>query len=513
MKKRSLFSIIGFVMALLFTYSCSSDETTGTDVNAKGEISFELTFPEPESKADPIFKTPCYDMPALQGLATSGKLIATFELQLSGSTTVTPYTIKIGFYNGKFIADPIALSLGTYAVNSFIVKDNEGSTLYAAPMNNSQMAQYVPTGFTLPFNLVVGQGDLYQKTIRPVWVVCAEHVTAQQFGYIMWDINFFKLLCIPFSVNVCDVNGTLIPGAGTLKIYQDANFTDTQYTEGNINPISTTNFPNGTSFAEFCIPDLLSVANDKEYYKFVITTTKDGQPHTYTGFANVTTLLQYTTSDAWNATNKRLDFNFCSCSPRWFFPCDPSVPASGCINRLRFVEGGSATGGNDDFLEFWSFTSPTPPFNDYTYLGWGNISKYDTNTSNGVFTLKNGLLCRSINSVPYSVNNKIMKIVLSIEAKEAGDLTTDIDLFKIMFFDNVGNYIGRFPFVGKRNVPYVDLIYQFDQLALIDKSGNSVSLTPGKCYRVGIETYKNATWTLDFQRFWVQTQGPSQTQP
>ncbi|MGL5787826.1 MAG: hypothetical protein ACRCX4_13575 [Bacteroidales bacterium] len=320
MRQKSLFSVLGVFFMLLLSFSCSSEEQVPNEDN-KSEVAFELAFPEQLTKADPAFKTPCYDLAQLQTLANAGNLNLDFTL---GSTN---YSVKIKYVNNKFIADPVSLALGTYAINSFIVKDNLGNTLYAAPMTGSAMAAYVPAGFTLPFNLVLGQSDLYQKVTKPIWVVCAQHLTPSEFGYVMWDINFMKMLCLPFSVNVCDRNGVHAIGTGTLKIYKDGDFTDAAFTASGSTLLSTTTFPNGATLAEFCIPDILSVDNNKEFYKYEISTTNNGVAATYTGTANVATLLNYAASSggAWDAAKNYLHFDFCNCNPKWFFECGSEV--------------------------------------------------------------------------------------------------------------------------------------------------------------------------------------------
>ncbi|MEG1187306.1 MAG: hypothetical protein RSE35_05630, partial [Bacteroidales bacterium] len=85
------------------------------------------------------------------------------------------------------------------------------------------------------------------------------------------------------------------------------------------------------------------------------------------------------------------------------------------------------------------------------------------------------------------------------------------NLFKVLIFNMDGTFVGSFPYMGEVNTPNAnDNTYLFKDLrsyGLVNKNGTPIDLTPGVCYRVGIQTYYDKPWTIDIKRFWVQTQG------
>lgn len=203
------------------------------------------------------------------------------------------------------------------------MSDNSGAqpkVLFSAVGTNSIYAPFVPSGKLLPCDITLTEEHKYKKNIIDIYVLCAVHESAKNFGFIKWNTHFIKLYCIPFAVNSCPDKGPNQVASGRLAIYYGTKTGDV-VSKGNL--ITSFNFPgaNNTT-AEFCFPDNYDIPNDDEYYYFELYTNYKGveNPLPVSAGANVTTLLDYKKSNAWDVLNKVLHLDLCDCK-NWFFPC------------------------------------------------------------------------------------------------------------------------------------------------------------------------------------------------
>lgn len=316
------------ILLLLFA-SCANDPVdddlkTGNNV----EVQLTMTFgdytrslsKEPQQENPGI----CASSSELQQLAANGYLVANISIIRAGHSVADNYNVKVKFANNKFITDPIALPLGTSVLTQYTITNNTSQNpvvLFSAVNATSTLySSFVPSGYLLPYNIVLTENDKYNKTTMDVYVLCAIHETPESFGFVKWNTHFIKLYCFPFDVNSCPDNGQLKGASGRIAMYH-AEKRNNEISKGE--KITEFKFPgNNNKHAEFCFPDDYDIPNNEEFYYFELYTNYKNveNPLPVTGIANVTTLLDYKNSNAWDIIKKALNINLCECK-NWFFQC------------------------------------------------------------------------------------------------------------------------------------------------------------------------------------------------
>ncbi|MGL5787825.1 MAG: hypothetical protein ACRCX4_13570 [Bacteroidales bacterium] len=305
-----------FLLGVCLLFACSQDIQSPS--NEAGNISFKLNFTDLLSKAENTTEIGCYSNKTLSELASDNALFAVFVIDGK------QHEINIRNINGDFVADPFMLTMGEHQLSSFIVIERRESVekiLFATPKRGSEFASFLPESALLDMTITISPKEVYTKFRFPVWVLCVENVNAEKFGYIKWEVNYTRILCLPFSVNICNPEDEHIIGTGTLRLFRDGNFEDNIYTQKGERLIRTIYFPAGADkLADFCIPDELKTDNTKEYYKYILTINNGKRSLVLYGTANVATLLSYATAPGsiWDPQLKYLHFDLCRNDASWF---------------------------------------------------------------------------------------------------------------------------------------------------------------------------------------------------
>lgn len=314
---------------LLFFVSCANDPVdddlkTGNDVEVQLTMSFgDFTRADLKNgqQENPGI---CASVDELKQLAADGYLVANISIVRAGHSVADNYNVKIKFGDNKFITDPIALPLGTNVLTQYTITNNTTQSpvvLFSAVKTTSTLySPFVPSGYLLPYNIVLTENDKYNKTTIDVYVLCAIHETPESFGFVKWNTHFIKLYCFPFDVNSCPDKGQLKGASGRIAMYHAEKINNT-ISKGE--KITEFEFPGkDNKHSEFCFPDDYDIPNNEEFYYFeLFTDYKDVEnPLPVTGIANVSTLLDYKKSNAWDIINNVLNINLCECK-NWFFPC------------------------------------------------------------------------------------------------------------------------------------------------------------------------------------------------
>ncbi|MEG1586550.1 MAG: hypothetical protein RR346_06725 [Bacteroidales bacterium] len=529
--KKNLF--ITYSLACLFGVftSCIQDDKpapdTLGDVTFRFNIADRINDQKTVNGGEAIFSDSCKSLSELTTLAENGKLKAHITLSTNPDpNSGTPILVELPIYSvtgGYFQTSAFPLTLGTYYIHQALITsdvpgDASYNPLFSGVASGSLFENYIPENERMSTKKVVlTDAEQYRKTPIDLWVLCASKISPESFGFIKWNIKYITAFCIPFMVNVCDERGD-VSGKGSLKIeYKEA--------DGTFTVLHNFLFDSNGNYNNICFKDDYSRPNDTEMMRITMGV---GQ-HVYDTIISVANLLRYQESPSWDNKLNYMHINFCTCET-WIFDCDhsedpePPTPPSECIDRLRFVEGGSPTGGSDNFLEFWLYkknASGDPvgdgdniinEIEDYAYYGVGNLADFEVVQQNGVFRLMKGLGCRSVNTVPYQVGKKMMQIILNVKAIDGStfDPNTSYDLCKILIFNADGTLFGYFPYMGKIDSPNANNVtIEFDELeGLINATGGQhVTIDKTKCYGVGVWTYIDAKWEIDIKDFWVQTQG------
>lgn len=413
------------ICTLLGVFAACKDDDKINNSDQTQEVSFAFNLgdkgPLFSKNADtdpPVFQLPdtCKSIEELRILAENGDLRAQIKLSKNNSTPIDLDVNLNVLTGGEIVSDATALSTGSYTVESVLIISNlstDKNPIFAGVKHGSEFSPFIQEGKHMgEITFAIGEDDTYTKKIVELHVLCASRLQAEAFGFKKWDIDFIQVHCFPFLVNICDNEKGDIKGSGSLMIEYKKNKND------HYEPLDTIFFDENSKITELCFKDNYSY-NNKTEESHRLTLKLDGN---YTSTKEISTeeLLNFKKSASWNEQGNYMHLNFCECTT-WIFDCPRPEGEAPCLPRLRFVEGNSATGGSDNYLEFWEYKSDGDLthyeiFQDYTVLGIGDIANYDTNASTGVFSLKKGLLCRSVNAVPYSYHNKIMQIILNIKA-------------------------------------------------------------------------------------------------
>lgn len=315
--------LLGIVWGIMYLTSCQSNSSEGTI--DRTEVMFSImTFDAPVfSKANENQEDSCISNQNLILLAQQNKL------SLSITVDHVTYQLRI-IYNGqRYVSQPLILGMGSHSIEQATVIDDENNILYSAVGTTSKYAPLVNS--TLPKTIVIGNGPdelpLYTKPRVNLDVICVQTRKPKEFGFVKWNVDFTKLYCLPFIVNICDKNGEDFTGRGTIRVengtFENSLFIPfTERNELGVKPIDVTErFPNAEiQYGRFCFADNYTTPNEKEYYRITLNITTPF-PYTVVGYANINELIQYADpqkNNAWDESNNIIHFNFCE-SKIWFF--------------------------------------------------------------------------------------------------------------------------------------------------------------------------------------------------
>jgi hypothetical protein len=153
-----------FVAFLLFT-SCNNDKVSP----AKGEVSFSFS-----DKASSGGRKQEQD----------AKSVLITIKDANGVTVAERKKLSLYNFNGEFLSEPLALSVGSFKLTEFLVLDSDDSIIYITPMENSELAYLVNDPLPIDFSIL---HDEVTK-INPE-VISAEGYSAIDFGYTTFSFQ------------------------------------------------------------------------------------------------------------------------------------------------------------------------------------------------------------------------------------------------------------------------------------------------------------------------------------
>jgi uncharacterized protein (TIGR02145 family) len=121
---------------------------------------------------------------SVYNLSNADKIIITIQQSDGSPTKYTLSEIKIQQMNGLFYSQKIVLETGNYQLTEFLILDNTGNTLFAAPKIGSQEAQNVGKPLPIEFSVVKNS-----TTPVSVEVISTENRKPEDFG-----LNHFPIV-------------------------------------------------------------------------------------------------------------------------------------------------------------------------------------------------------------------------------------------------------------------------------------------------------------------------------
>ncbi|MEG1615856.1 MAG: hypothetical protein RR202_04980 [Bacteroidales bacterium] len=214
----------------------------------------------------------------------SGMLIAKFQLaklinqdETETEELMDEFAMDVRSTEGLFVTVPLEMAPGKYRLKKFgIFKEDQ--LVYESVDNDHAFAGLITN--ILPVNFELKSDDFYRVKEIPVSVVCNHIVNSGEFGFGIFNFEFYTL----YKVNYLVFDAFERVG-GTLSIQKqealDAELTDEKTAPdesewSNVEaPITMTYSAETLSSLSF-IDDLKS-ENEKERYQFTFTTTQQGE--------------------------------------------------------------------------------------------------------------------------------------------------------------------------------------------------------------------------------------------
>ncbi len=182
-----------FIVVIIFPmFSCSVSENDNSNDTGKVEISINLS----ETNVKAI---------GLSSLKTSELVIKSVVISMTkkdGTVVYDKESISLLNMNGYYIASPISLNVGEYALTEFLVMDDANNVVYAAPLAGSEKAHLVKTPLSIDFEV---KKDEVLKLVPEV--ISVGNSTPSDFGYS--TISFDVVPYFDFSLSAFIYNSTI----------------------------------------------------------------------------------------------------------------------------------------------------------------------------------------------------------------------------------------------------------------------------------------------------------------
>lgn len=129
--------------------------------------------------------------------------------------------IELYLFNGNYVTQPVHFETGEYQLEQFLILNAENKSIYAAPLEDSEMATFVE--HPLPLSFKVKEDET--TDVVPEVLAVEEH-TPYDFGYMVFgftvkDITAIKLPEIPGSISsihyMLTNENTVIEGEGNIN--------------------------------------------------------------------------------------------------------------------------------------------------------------------------------------------------------------------------------------------------------------------------------------------------------
>lgn len=332
------------VLPWLFLGACMDKQTTKEQAKTEDLGGIEFRFDINDLAIDTRAidsEYVCLEGDVIDSISREGGFFANFTIEQDGvMTTYEDYQLNyVQEDGGLLISDPLAIAftkpgdncLKVHQVAVYMINEDEEEIItYSSIGEDSPMAGVVDPEDITPIEICLNDDNLYEKTIVNLTVYCVKDLQPEMFGYLMWNVSFRHLYCLPFSVNICDqYTGRDAIGVGSMRI-QTGSVTNNRFSKDNrIN--TKINFPSSaTQLADLCFEDDLMRSNRDEWYRFIL---KIGS-RTFIATLSVETLVDYINMEAWD--DKRKYFHIWLCPGK---------------DTFGFVETSGGSGNCKDTLE------------------------------------------------------------------------------------------------------------------------------------------------------------------
>lgn len=294
---------LGIIAFALFTFNaCNSKESIEEPADQMQEFSLQFDAASILDDTKALVPVPGY---SLCGVPENTPLSVDVTILKDGSLVpITLSGLSLSMYGSNLKTEPQFLASGDYTIQSVSVYN--GSTVYyAGVLVGAPLAQFIPANpIAAQVSYLMGSQrfklENYTKPTIILYVLCAQHQRATDFGMPKFQINRMEVTCLDIFFNVCDGNGEHQVGTGTITTY------DKDPRQGG-KVLKTDIFGSG-NIGTFCFANDLTKDDASETYYLVITLTNYGgnQTRTFGATVNVADLLDYKEFSNWDANMNAL---------------------------------------------------------------------------------------------------------------------------------------------------------------------------------------------------------------
>lgn len=327
--KINLFAVILGILALT---ACSENkEITTVPEKEITEVEFQFNIGDLGNftKTQHEVETPvCKSIEELRELAKTGDLYASILLKNNSTGALIPSLLRIRPITGDLLqTDAFSLDLGKYTIMEAFIKNKANTIIYfAGVLSDSDYAAYIQPEFHMEKQYIeLTEEHKYKKTPFPIWVLCAESSTPEDFGFVKWNVNFVKSICFPIMVNYCDDIDDDHQPAGHIQVrYKKQSEPDSKF----VTLHKELPFGPGKP-GSICFKDDYQELNENEIHEITIviykkySTTQEELFHD-TVLLSTAELKKYKQHPDWVTEFNFMHINFCNCKT-WEFDCEKAL--------------------------------------------------------------------------------------------------------------------------------------------------------------------------------------------
>lgn len=176
------------ILFTLFVFAaCQQEEDIQTLEKGTGEVAF--SFDVQDSNAASNGRTQS---------AVPASIVVSIETD-GGVPVYAQQQLSLIEFNGSFVSEPISLEVGNYKLTEYFVLDENGSTVYATPLDGSDLDYLVNTPLAVDFSIAK---DASEQLVPEV--LSTEAVVAADFGYTDFEIDVVNTFEFLMSVHYFD---------------------------------------------------------------------------------------------------------------------------------------------------------------------------------------------------------------------------------------------------------------------------------------------------------------------
>ncbi|MEG1585378.1 MAG: hypothetical protein RR346_00725 [Bacteroidales bacterium] len=271
---KNLFRLVPAILLGLFVFSSCSEETKEIRSNDPIEVSFNLNMSDIMSR--PV-ETPDDDNTQLvcpdpdQWYNGEYQAAITIRLFDDPEKEETFLVDLIKRNDGKVVTENLLLvnpGEGKHTLQKILIikKGEPENVIFATVHHSSKYNSHVEEEFWMPMDLEFGENiGSFEKMVIPISLLCAMYDEAPDFGFAIWGLNFVKVTCLHYIVDIpedfCNRNSQDIVGDSELELCKKVLNNKQEEIQ-----LVHTGFSTAGKPGEFCFNDQGSILDENEIY-------------------------------------------------------------------------------------------------------------------------------------------------------------------------------------------------------------------------------------------------------